>query len=100
VGWSPYPWSRGAYEAICAEEAIALADTALYRAKGLGRNQGVGILPSDAALTAPEQIDLAAAQDSKSPLARTVRTVCPGWDSASSGLSSAAQHNRSSVETS
>ena len=42
VGWAAYPWSRGAFEAICAEESIALADAALYRAKALGRNQGVG----------------------------------------------------------
>ena len=45
VGWARFPWSRRAYEAICAEEAIELADTALYRAKAGGRNQGIGILP-------------------------------------------------------
>jgi diguanylate cyclase (GGDEF)-like protein len=82
VGWAPYPWSRGAYEAICAEEAIALADTALYRAKALGRNQGVGILPTDAAIASPEAIDLLAAQDGDSPLARTVKTECPDRDAA------------------
>ena len=49
VGWAAYPWSRGAYEAICAEESIALADAALYLAKALGRNQGVGIVSTDAA---------------------------------------------------
>jgi diguanylate cyclase (GGDEF)-like protein len=49
VGWAAYPWSRGAFEAICAEESIALADAALYRAKALGRNQGVGIVATDAA---------------------------------------------------
>ena len=47
VGWAPFPWSRRAYEAICAEEAIELADTALYRAKAGGRNQGIGILPAE-----------------------------------------------------
>ena len=36
VGWSAYPWCRGAFEAICAEETIALADAALYQAKGSG----------------------------------------------------------------
>jgi len=77
VGWAPYPWSRKAFEAICAEEAIVLADTALYRAKALGRNQGVGILPADSAITSPEAVDLVSVQDPKSPLARTVRTECP-----------------------
>src|ERR1700745_445251 len=58
VGWAAYPWSRSAFEAICAEECIALADAALYRAKALGRNQGVGIVASDAASKQPEAIDL------------------------------------------
>ena len=53
VGWAPFPWCRDAYEAICAEEVIELADTALYRAKAWGRNQGVGILPSRGAVAAP-----------------------------------------------
>ncbi len=80
VGWAPYPWSRSAFEAICAEEAIVLADTALYRAKALGRNQGVGILPGDGAIAAPAAVDLTSAQDASSPLARTIRTECPGRD--------------------
>ena len=82
VGWAPYPWSRPGYEAICAEEAIALADTALYRAKALGRNQGVGILPTDIANATPDAIDLAKAQDFKSSFARTVRTACPSPNAA------------------
>jgi diguanylate cyclase (GGDEF)-like protein len=77
VGWAPYPWSRSAFEAICAEEAIALADSALYRAKALGRNQGVGILPSDSAITSPGAIDLEELQNVDSTLTRTVRTECP-----------------------
>jgi len=80
VGWAPYPWSRSAFEAICAEEVIVLADTALYRAKALGRNQGVGILPGDGAIAAPAAVDLTSAQDASSPLARTIRTECPGRD--------------------
>jgi diguanylate cyclase (GGDEF)-like protein len=83
VGWSPYPWSRSAYEAICAEEAIGLADAALYRAKGLGRNQGVGILPTEAAIASPEAIKLTCVQAPNSPLAHLVKTPCP-CDAASS----------------
>lgn len=77
VGWAPYPWCRAAFEALCAEETIALADTALYRAKGLGRNQGVGILPTDAASTVPSVINLVAVQENDATLTRTVRTECP-----------------------
>lgn len=63
VGWAPFPWSRRAYEAICAEEAIELADTALYRAKAAGRNQGIGILPLEGSLAAPHEITLRALQN-------------------------------------
>jgi diguanylate cyclase (GGDEF)-like protein len=78
VGWAAYPWSRGAFEAICAEESIALADAALYRAKALGRNLGVGIVATDAAGQNPEAIDLVAVRGGNPPLARTIRTECPG----------------------
>ncbi len=72
VGWAPFPWSRGAYEAVCAEETIELADTALYRAKAGGRNQGVGILPGDGAVTNPHAITLEALQNDNGILTRTV----------------------------
>jgi diguanylate cyclase (GGDEF)-like protein len=62
VGWAPFPWSRGSYEALCAEETIELADAALYRAKAGGRNQGVGILPGEGAATNPHAITLQALQ--------------------------------------
>ena len=78
VGWAPYPWSRNAFEAICAEEVIALADTALYRAKALGRNQGVGILPNESAIASPDDVRLSVAQDCNSPLARMLKSECPG----------------------
>jgi diguanylate cyclase (GGDEF)-like protein len=78
VGWAAYPWSRGAFEAICAEESIALADAALYRAKALGRNLGVGIVSTDAAGQNPEAVDLVAVRGGNPPLARTIRTECPG----------------------
>jgi diguanylate cyclase (GGDEF)-like protein len=73
VGWTPFPWSRRAYEAICAEEAIELADTALYRAKAGGRNQGIGILPAEAALAAPHEITLQALQNDIGVLTHIVK---------------------------
>lgn len=80
VGWAPYPWCRSAFESLCAEEVIALADAALYRAKAMGRNQGVGILPGDEAIATPESIVLSALQDGRSSLVRLVRTECPGLE--------------------
>ena len=73
MGWAPFPWCRSAYESVCAEEVIELADAALYRAKAGGRNQGVGILPGDGAMAAPHLITLDAVQNDKNVLTRTVR---------------------------
>jgi diguanylate cyclase (GGDEF)-like protein len=73
VGWAPFPWSRAAYEALCAEETIELADSALYRAKAGGRNQGVGILPGDGAVATPHEIALEALQNDNGVLTRIVR---------------------------
>ncbi len=72
VGWAPFPWSRSSYESLCAEEAIELADTALYRAKAGGRNQGVGILPGDGAVTTPQAITLESLQNDDGALTRAV----------------------------
>ncbi len=80
VGWAAYPWSRNAFEALCAEESIALADAALYRAKALGRNQGVGIVPGDGVTRSPEAINLKSVRDGNPPLAHTIRTACPGHE--------------------
>lgn len=82
IGWAPYPWCRESFEAICAEEVIALADAALYRAKGFGRNQGIGILSSDAASTASPVINLESIQRHDSRFARMVRTACPSREQA------------------
>jgi len=77
VGWAAYPWCRRAYEAVCAEESIELADAALYRAKALGRNQGVGIVATEAAGQNPEGINLRSLRQAKSPLVQTIETPCP-----------------------
>lgn len=74
IGWAAYPWCRDAYEALCAEESIALADAALYRAKSLGRNQGIGIVASGAAGQDLSVIDLASVREINSPLARSIST--------------------------
>ncbi len=78
VGWAPFPWSRRAYEALCAEETIELADNALYRAKAGGRNQGVGILPGDGAAETPNAISLEALQSDNGVLTRTVKVKNSG----------------------
>ncbi len=79
VGWAAFPWSRRAYEAICAEEAIELADSALYRAKAGGRNQGIGILPSEGAPAAPHEITLQALQNDTGVLTQTVKVENLGF---------------------
>jgi predicted signal transduction protein with EAL and GGDEF domain len=77
VGWAAYPWCRRAHEAICAEEAIELADAALYRAKTQGRNRGVGIVATDAAAVSREQLNLHMLRQATSPLVQTIETPCP-----------------------
>ncbi len=77
VGWAAYPWCRGAYEAICAEESIALADAALYRAKGRGRNVGIGIVASEEASLRPQAVDLDSLRLEGCALTSTVETPCP-----------------------
>jgi predicted signal transduction protein with EAL and GGDEF domain len=77
VGWAAYPWSRTAFESICVEESIALADAALYKAKAMGRNLGVGIVATDAAGQNPGAVDLLSIREGVPPLTRIVRTECP-----------------------
>jgi diguanylate cyclase (GGDEF)-like protein len=90
VGWAAYPWSRHAFEALCAEESIALADAALYHAKAFGRNQGVGLVPADGAARNPEAITLASVREGKPPLAHTVKTACPDPEASSDARREAA----------
>ena len=82
VGWAAFPWCRGAYETICAEESIALADAALYRAKARGRNQGIGIVSNDEVVVRPEAIDLHSLRDEHCSLVQTIETACPVLKSA------------------
>jgi diguanylate cyclase (GGDEF)-like protein len=58
IGWAPYPWSQNDVDWLCAEEVIDLADRAMYMAKTGGRNQSVGVLPSDEAAVAGEKITM------------------------------------------
>jgi diguanylate cyclase (GGDEF)-like protein len=74
IGWAAYPWCRDAYEALCAEESIALADAALYRAKSRGRNQAIGIAPSPTASQDAAAIHLVSVREVSSPLAETIST--------------------------
>jgi len=98
VGWAAFPWYRGAFEAICAEESIVLADAALYRAKALGRNVGIGIVPGDGASRNPEAITVKSVQEINSPLARIIRTECPARNTAAQAEVEATQSgNKSSV---
>ncbi len=91
VGWAAFPWYRGAFEAICAEESIVLADAALYRAKALGRNLGIGIVAGDGAYRNPEAITVKSVQEINSPLARIIRTECPSRKAAAEAESEATQ---------
>ncbi len=74
IGWAPFPWCGSAFEAICAEEVLELADSALYLAKSLGRNQSVGLLPSDVAIASPHRITLENLRNERSELVKVVRT--------------------------
>jgi diguanylate cyclase (GGDEF)-like protein len=74
IGWAPFPWCGNAFEAICAEEVLELADSALYLAKSLGRNQSVGLVPSDIAIASPGRITLENLRGERSELVKVLRT--------------------------
>lgn len=99
VGWAAYPWCRRAYEAVCAEESIELADAALYRAKALGRNQGVGIVAAEAAGHNPEAISLRSLRQAESPLAQAIETPCPTNVHMTSAPALASAHAANKIES-
>jgi diguanylate cyclase (GGDEF)-like protein len=45
VGWASFPWNEKDPNAESHDQVLLLADSALYQAKGLGRNRGVGLIP-------------------------------------------------------
>jgi diguanylate cyclase (GGDEF)-like protein len=49
IGWAAFPWNMDSPVDVSYEEVLALADRALYKAKGAGRNQAIGALPPEAA---------------------------------------------------
>jgi len=52
LGWAAYPWFLDNPGAISYEEVLTLADRGLHRAKALGKNRAVGILPAAGKLPA------------------------------------------------
>ena len=98
VGWAAFPWCRRAYEALCAEEAIELADAALYRAKAMGRNQGVGIVATEAAARNPEEINLRSLLQGKCPLVQVIETPCPTGVGERSAAPLAAAHTANKTD--
>ena len=77
VGWAPYPWIREAVDALTLEQAIDIADRALYLAKKTGRNQGIGLVPSLSAVQAPYDINIEGLRNGDSCMADVIRTANP-----------------------
>src|SRR4029077_8445879 len=49
IGWAAFPWNVTSPLEVNYEEALALADRALYKAKNAGRNQAIGALHPECA---------------------------------------------------
>jgi diguanylate cyclase (GGDEF)-like protein len=47
IGWAAVPWIRDVAAAVSWEETLVLVDRALYLAKRSGRNQAIGVMPSE-----------------------------------------------------
>ena len=46
LGWAAFPWVPENPQAIGYEEVLTLADRGLHRAKELGKNRAVGVVPA------------------------------------------------------
>ena len=46
LGWAAFPWLANDPRSVCYEEVLTLADRGLNRAKQLGKNRAVGMLPA------------------------------------------------------
>ena len=76
IGWSVFPWFMHVPEMVRYEKVLQLADSALYEAKKSGRNQAIGMLPSDDHL--PGSLELTSGSSLAETLrAKTVHTPGP-----------------------
>jgi predicted signal transduction protein with EAL and GGDEF domain len=98
IGWVPFPWITHAPTTLKFEDVLFLADQGLYKAKSLGRNQSVGMLPGDGI---DEIIDAASKPDRPGLLqiklnhVRMVNTMGPGVDTNLSKAKSAKAESNS-----
>ena len=93
VGWAPFPWIPEAPDALTLEQVIEIADRALYVAKRTGRNHGVGLVPSPAAIRAPYSIRSEALRTANPAMADIVRTENPCGELPKSKAASASNHD-------
>ena len=85
VGWSVFPWFMHVPEMVRYEKVLQLADSALYEAKRSGRNQAIGMLPSDDHL--PGSLELTSGSSLAETLrAKTVHTPGPKIPGAEPGV--------------